>query len=53
MRSMRSLLALLALTLAMLSGITAVVSGPQAAATASDLVLIASASNRGEVDPCG
>jgi type IV secretory pathway TrbL component len=54
MRSMRSLLALLALTLVMLCAITAVVSGPQAASSANDeLVLIASASNRGEVDPCG
>jgi hypothetical protein len=53
MRSMRSLVTLLALTLAMLAGITAVVSPPQAASTADELVLIASASNRGEVDPCG
>ena len=54
MRSMRRLLTLLALILVMLCAITAVVSGPQAASSANDeLVLIASASNRGEVDPCG
>jgi hypothetical protein len=50
---MRRLKASLALIVLALGGLIAALPEPPSAASGGEVVLLATASNRGEVDPCG